>query len=92
MYGGASSAAASVLRSTPTRPRTIVGALTRPFDVLLALRIDFDYSPIEALEMPVDVADSYVGKNGKVAWTRRLAADPRVTRIEGSAFLLEPTE
>jgi hypothetical protein len=75
------------LRGTPTRPRTIIGSVTRPCDVLLAIRLDFDYTPSEALEMPVEVAESYVGKNGRVAWTRKLATDPRVTHIRGSEFL-----
>ena len=75
------------LRGTPTRPRTIIGTLNRPCDVLLALRLHFDYSPSEALEIPVDVAEAYVGKNGKVAWTHKLARDPRVQHIEGNAFL-----
>lgn len=75
------------LRATPERPRTIIGALTYPSDVLLAIRLDFDYSPSEALEMPVEIAEIYVGKNGKVDWTRKLAADPRVTNIPASALL-----
>jgi hypothetical protein len=55
--------------------------------VLLALRLHFDYSPHEALEMSVEVAREYVGKNGKVAWTKKLAGDSRVRRIDGSAFV-----
>jgi hypothetical protein len=74
------------LRGTPTRARTIIGPVTRPCDVVLALRLDFDYSPTEALEIPVEVAEAHVGKNGKVAWTRKLAADPRVKHIAGIAF------
>ncbi len=69
------------LRATPERPRTIIGAVTEPCDVLLAIRLSFDYAPQEALEMPVEVALEHVGKNGKVAWTARLAPDPRVTRL-----------
>ena len=74
------------LRATPTRPRTIIGPVSRPCDVLLALRLHFDYSPHEALEIPVDVAEEYVGKNGKVAWTRKLSGDERVTPIDGGVF------
>ncbi len=75
------------LRGTLERPRTIIGTITRPADVLLAIRLHFDYSPHEALEMPIDVAESYIGRNGKVSWTRKLATDPRVTRIPGTAFM-----
>lgn len=69
------------LRATPTRPRTIIGEIKRPCDVILALRLAWDYTPTEAIEIPVDVAEQYVGKNHKVGWTRALAGDPRVTSI-----------
>src|SRR4051812_7992905 len=38
------------LRGTPTRPRTIIGEIRQPCDVVLAIRLDFDYSPAEAIE------------------------------------------
>jgi hypothetical protein len=38
------------LRATPTRPRTIIGDVKDPCDVLLAIRLDFDYAPTEAIE------------------------------------------
>jgi hypothetical protein len=69
------------LRGTPSRPRTIIGEVKRPCDVVLAIRLDFDYTPTEALEMPVEVAEAYVGKNGTLSWTRALADDERVQRI-----------
>jgi hypothetical protein len=75
------------LRATPTRPRTIIGGITRPCDVVLAIRLDFDYSPTEALEMPVEVAEEYIGKNGKLGWTHALADDDRVHRISASELL-----
>lgn len=75
------------LRGTPTRPRSIIGTITRPCDVVLAIRLDFDYSPTEAIEIPVDVAEEYIGKNGKLGWTHALADDNRVRRIAGSELL-----
>lgn len=45
------------LRATPDRPRHIMGSITCPCDVLLGIRLDFDDSPSEALEMPVVVAE-----------------------------------
>lgn len=69
------------LRATPTAPRTIIGEVKRPCDVVLAIRLNFDYTPTEALEIPVEVAETYVGKNGKLSWTRTLADDERVLRI-----------
>jgi hypothetical protein len=68
-------------------PRTIIGAITRPCDIVLAIRLDVDYSPTEALEIPVDVAEEYTGKNGKVSWTLRLANDGRVRHITGAELL-----
>lgn len=75
------------LRATPEAPRTIIGEVKEPCDVVLAIRLDFDYSPTEAIEIPVEVAREYVGKNGKVSWTRRLVDDCRVRRVSGSDLL-----
>ena len=50
------------LRATPTRPRTIIGEIRQPCDVVLAIRLDFDYTPTEALEIPVAVAAAHIGK------------------------------
>ncbi len=74
------------LRATPEAPRTIIGDIREPCDVLLAIRLNFDYTPSEALEMPASVAREYVGRNGKVSWTRRLVADPRVRQIAASGL------
>ena len=71
------------LRGTPMAPRTIIGEVKEPCDVVLAIRLDFDYSPTEAIEIPADVAREYVGRNGKVSWTRRLVADERVRQVSG---------
>jgi hypothetical protein len=75
------------LRGTPTGPRSIIGAITGPCDIVLAIRLDVDYSPTEAIEIPVDVAEEYTGKNGKVSWTHKLAADDRVRHITGAELL-----
>lgn len=68
-------------RATPTRPRKIIGEVRDPCDVVLAIRLDFDYAPTEALEIPRAVADKFVGKNGKVSWTHKLVAHPDVRHI-----------
>jgi hypothetical protein len=75
------------LRGTPTAPRTIIGELAYPCDVLLAIRLDFDYAPTEAIEVPYEVAEEFVGKNGKVSWTNALAHDGRVHRITARELL-----
>ena len=69
------------LRATPTRPRTIIGEVRDPCDVVLAIRLDFDCAPTAALEIPRAVADQFVGKNDKVSWTHKLAAHPDVRHI-----------
>ncbi|MEA2190246.1 MAG: hypothetical protein QOI73_367 [Solirubrobacteraceae bacterium] len=79
------------LRGPPTRPRTLIGEVRGPCDVVLVIRLHFDYSPIEAIEMPLDVAQAYIGRNGKVSWTRALVADDRVRYISGEALLSGPT-
>lgn len=76
------------LRATPTRNRSIIGEIKRPCDVVLAIRLDFDYTPTEALEIPIDVALSRVGKNGKLSWTRALAHHPGVRHIATAQLLV----
>jgi hypothetical protein len=75
------------LRGRPTGPRTIIGELRGPCDVVLAIRLDFDYTPTEAIEIPVEVAEAHVGKNGKLSWTHALAQHHRVRRIPARELL-----
>jgi hypothetical protein len=69
------------LRATPTRPRTIIGEVKDPCDLVLAIRLDFDYAPTEAIEIPRAVAGLFVGKNGNVSWTAKLGSHPQVRSI-----------
>lgn len=78
------------LRSTPERPRTIIGEVRDPCDVVLAIRLTFDYMPMEAIEMPAPVAKEHVGKNNKVSWTKRLVEDPRVRHLTAEELLGGP--
>jgi hypothetical protein len=78
------------LRATPHRPRTIIGEIKDPCDIVLAIRLHNDYSPDEALEIPVDIARRRVGKNGKLSWTRALAEHERVLRIPGAVLMQPP--
>lgn len=71
------------LRATPERPRTIIGEIKRPCHVILAIRLNWDYTPTEAIEIPVDIAERYAGKNGKVSWTHALVAEERVPHFTG---------
>ncbi len=74
------------LRGTPAKPRSIIGEIRHPCDVVLAIRLDFDYMSTEALEIPVEVAEYYVGKNGKLSWTQVLGSDARVRHISGESL------
>lgn len=71
------------LRATPTGPRTIIGEVRDPCDIVLAIRLGYDYTPAEAVEIPVDVAKAFVGRNGKLSWTRSLTDHESVRYIGG---------
>lgn len=72
------------LRSTPERPRTIIGQLKRPCDLVFALRLHYDYTPAEALEIPIELAETYLGANGKLSWTQKLASEPAVVHLDAA--------
>lgn len=76
------------LRCTPENMRASIGPLREPYDVMLAIRLDEDYSPLEAIEVPREVVEEYFG-HGRVTWQKRLANDPRVRRIPGAMFTEE---
>lgn len=67
--------------------RTIVSRQPLPeaCDLLLAIRLADDYSPLEAIEVPREVAVAHFEGRG-VHWTKRFAADPGVRRIPGAAL------
>lgn len=77
------------LRCTPENYRTTVGTPNGPYDLLFAVRLDEEYRSMEAIEVPREVVEEYFG-GGRVSWTQRLAADPRVRRI--SKAELEPSD
>lgn len=72
------------LRATPDRPRTIIGQPKRPCDLIFALRLHYDYAPHEALEIPIELAEVYVGANGKLSWTQKLANEPAVIHLDAA--------
>ena len=65
--------------------RTIVCRQRLPTtcDLLFAVRFADDYTPLEALEVPRDIADEVYGDRG-VNWTGRLTRHERVRVIPGS--------
>jgi hypothetical protein len=68
------------LRSTPTNYRTTIGTLKSDYDVLLAIRLDADYTALGAIEVAKDIVERHFG-TGRVTWTKTFAADPEVTVI-----------
>ena len=71
------------LTCTPENFRKVIGTLREPYDVLFAIRLHPDYSPLEALEAleaPKVVVDDYFGGR-RVNWTKKFAADSRVRKI-----------
>ena len=73
------------LHCTGNGRRTAIGTLPDGCDLLLALRLDADYAPLEAIEVPRHVVEEYQ-RRGRLSWTRRLAADPRVRLIPGAVL------
>ena len=66
---------------TPENLRASLGVLQDPYDVLLAIRMNEDYEPIEAIEVPRSVMLEHYPAGIRATWTKRLAADPRITRL-----------
>jgi hypothetical protein len=70
------------LHCTGKRPRAAIGTLREPYDLLLALRLNADYAPLEAIQVPRQVVQEYQ-HDGRLNWTKRLTRDPRVRHIPG---------
>jgi hypothetical protein len=54
-----------------------LGALREPYDLLLVLRLNADYAPLEAIQVPRQVVQEYQ-HDGRLNWTKRLTRDLRV--------------
>ena len=65
--------------------RTAIGTVPDGCDLLLALRLDADYAPLEAIEVPRQVVEEHQHR-GRLSWTHRLAADTRVRLIPGGVL------
>jgi len=68
------------LRSTPGNFRRTIGRLQEDYDLLFAIRLDADYTPLEAIEVPKRIVKKYFG-DGRVTWTNTFADDPAVRKI-----------
>lgn len=69
------------LRSEPDRERTLMGVMKDPYDVLLAIKLSFDYEPLRAIEVPRLVLERHYSHGARTSWTKRLEADSEVRRI-----------
>ena len=69
------------LRSEPNRERTLMGVMKDPYDVLLAIKLSFDYEPLRAIEVPRAVLERHYPHGERTSWTKRLESDPDVRRI-----------
>ncbi len=68
------------LRVTPGNLRASIAPMSGPYDRMLAIRLNEDYTPREAIEVARAVVQEYYG-DGRVSWTKRLESDGRVRRI-----------
>jgi hypothetical protein len=62
----------------------MIGQPKRPCDLPLALRLHYDYTAAEALEIPIDVAEASVGANGKPSWTQKLVGHRGVVHLDAA--------
>jgi hypothetical protein len=74
------------LRSTLTNFRTTIGTLKPDYDLLLAIRLDADYTPLAAIEAPKEIVKRYFG-DGRVTWTKTFEAEDDVKKIAGDELL-----
>ena len=69
------------LRSEPHRERTVMGVMKEPYDVLLAIKLSYDYEPVRAIEVPRAVLERHYPHGAGTSWTKRLENDSEVRRI-----------
>lgn len=73
------------LRMTPENARASMGVLKEPYDVLLAIRVDQDYRPLYAIEVPRRVVEQHYPAGTRTTWTKKLEKDAQ--RIEADELL-----
>lgn len=71
------------LRCTPSNWRRSIGPLTGNYDLLFAIRLDEDYLPLEAIEVPRQVVEEHYPRGTRVTWTKKLEADARTRKVAG---------
>lgn len=74
------------LRSTPENRRTRIPSLHEPYDLLFALRIDENYVPEEAIEVPHSSVSPEYGLR-PFSWSGRLLTLPGARHIPGEDLI-----
>lgn len=69
------------LRSTPGNHRMSMGPMKDPYDVLLAIRLDADYRPTAAWQLPRAAVESVYPHGTRTSLTTKLLDQPNVTEI-----------
>jgi hypothetical protein len=69
------------LRDTPTNHRTSMGVMKEPYDTLLAIRLNADYRPTCAIEVPRSILEQHYPHGTRTSWTMRLETAEGVRRI-----------
>jgi hypothetical protein len=69
------------LRSTPGNRRMSMGPMKDPYDVLLAIRLDADYEPEAAWQIPREIVELIYPHGTRTSLTAKLVAGPSVVFI-----------
>lgn len=75
------------LRMTPENARSSMGPMKEPYDFLMAIRLNADYSPMYAIEVPRQVLDELYPNGKRTSWTQTLERHARTTRIEAEDLM-----
>lgn len=59
-----------------------MGIMKDPYNVLLAIRLDADYRPVAAWQMPRDAVELVYPHGSRTSLTAKLLASPAVVSIE----------
>lgn len=75
------------LRMTPENARSTMGPMKEPYDVLMAIRLNADYSPLYAIEVSRQTLDELYPDGKRTTWTQTLERHPKTKRIEAEDLM-----
>jgi hypothetical protein len=64
-----------------------MGVMKDPYDTLFAIRLDENFGPTLAIEVPRAVLEEHYPYGRRTSWTARLEGDKRVRRISAEELL-----